>query len=126
MPGLDHSIVEHRLPIKPGYKPYKQPPRKIYKDEVLADVKKEVKRLIEANFIWPCRYVEWISNIVPVYKKNGKMRVCIDFRDLNRATPMDIQCPLLTYWLMLLLDIKLLASWMAMQGTIRFLWQWKM
>jgi hypothetical protein len=55
----------------------------------LADVKKEVERLIEANFIRPCRYAEWISNIVPVYKKNGKMRVCIDFRDLNRATPMD-------------------------------------
>jgi hypothetical protein len=55
----------------------------------LTDVKKEVERLIEANFIRPCRYAEWISNIVPVYKKNGKMRVCIDFRDLNRATPMD-------------------------------------
>jgi hypothetical protein len=52
-------------------------------------VKKEVERLIEANFIRPCRYAEWISNIVLVYKKNGKMRVCIDFRDLNRATPMD-------------------------------------
>jgi hypothetical protein len=89
MPDLDRSIVEHRLPIKPGFKPYKQPPRKIYKDEVLANVKKEVERLIEANFIRPCRYAEWISNIVPVYKKNGKMRVCIDFRDLNRATPMD-------------------------------------
>jgi hypothetical protein len=89
MPGLDCSIVEHRLPIKPCFKPYKQPPRKIYKDEVLADVKKEVERLIDANFIRPCRYAEWISNIVPVYKKNGKMRVCIDFRDLNRATPMD-------------------------------------
>jgi hypothetical protein len=89
MPGLDRSIVEHRLPIKPGYKPYKQPPRKIYKDEVLADVKKEVERLIEANFVRPCRYAEWISNIVPIYKKNEKMRVCIDFRDLNRATPMD-------------------------------------
>jgi hypothetical protein len=83
MPGLDHSIVEHRLPIKPGFKPHKQPPRKIYKDEVLADVKKEVERLIDANFIRPCRYAEWISNIVPIYKKNGKMRVCIDFRDLN-------------------------------------------
>jgi hypothetical protein len=46
-------------------------------------------RLIEENFIRTCRYAEWISNIVPVYKKNGKMRVCIDFRDLNRATPMD-------------------------------------
>jgi hypothetical protein len=75
MPGLDRSIVEHRLPIKPGFRPYKQPPQKIYKDEVLADVKKEVERLIEANFIRPCRYAEWISNIVPVYKKNGKMRV---------------------------------------------------
>jgi hypothetical protein len=75
MPGLDRSIVEHRLPIKSGFKPYKQPPRKIYKDEVLADVKKEIERLIEANFIRPCRYADWISNIVPVYKKNGKMRV---------------------------------------------------
>ena len=28
-------------------------------------------------------------NVVPVYKKNGKLRVCIDFRDLNKATPMD-------------------------------------
>jgi hypothetical protein len=26
MPGLDRSIVEHRLPIKSGFKPYKQPP----------------------------------------------------------------------------------------------------
>jgi hypothetical protein len=124
MPGLDRSIVEHWLPIKPGHRPYKQPPRKIYKDVVLADVKKEVERIIEANFIRPCRYAEWISNIVPIYKKKGKMRVCIDFRDLNRLHPwMDIQFLLLTCWLMLLLGIKLLASWMAMQGTVRFLWQ---
>jgi hypothetical protein len=111
MPSLDRSIVEHRLPIKPGFKPYKQPPRKIYKDEVLADVKKEVERWIEANFIRPCRYAEWISNIVPIYKKNGEIPW------------MDIQCLLLICWLMPLLDIKLLVSWMAMQGTIKFLWQ---
>jgi hypothetical protein len=46
MPGLDRSIVEHRLPIKYGFKPYKQPPQKIYKDEVLADVKKEVENYL--------------------------------------------------------------------------------
>jgi hypothetical protein len=43
MPGLDRSIVEHRLPIKPSFRPYKQPPRKIYKDKVLADVKKKLR-----------------------------------------------------------------------------------
>ena len=36
-----------------------------------------------------CRYVEWTSSVVPMYKKNRKLRVCIDFRDLNKATPMD-------------------------------------
>ena len=56
---------------------------------MLDDIKKETERLLEAKFIQPCRYAEWISNVVPVYKKNGKLRVCIDFRDLNKATPMD-------------------------------------
>ena len=41
------------------------------------------------TFIRQRRYAEWISNVVPVYKKNGKLRVCIDFRNLNKATPMD-------------------------------------
>ena len=55
---------------------------------MLDDIKKETERLLEAKFIRPCRYAEWISNIVPVYN-NEKLRVCIDFRDLNKATPMD-------------------------------------
>ena len=29
MPGLSRSIVEHRLPLKPGYRPFKQGPRKV-------------------------------------------------------------------------------------------------
>jgi hypothetical protein len=27
--------------------------------------------------------------VVLIYKKNGKLRVCIDFGDLNKAMPMD-------------------------------------
>ena len=87
MPGLDRSIVEHRLLIKPGYRPFKQAPRR-FNPNVLNDIK-ETERLLEAKFIRPCRYVEWISSVVPVYKKNGKLRVCIDFRDLDKATPLN-------------------------------------
>jgi hypothetical protein len=37
-----------------------------------------------------CRYAEWVSNIILVEKKNtGKIRICVDFRNLNRATPKD-------------------------------------
>jgi len=45
---------------------------------------------LDAAFIRSCRYADWISNIVPVEKKDsGKLRVYIDFRDLNKATPKD-------------------------------------
>jgi hypothetical protein len=59
------------------------------KAEVLEEVKKEVEKMIEAGFIRTCRYAEWISSAVPVQKKDGRWRVCVDFRDLNRATPKD-------------------------------------
>jgi hypothetical protein len=57
--------------------------------KVLEEVKKEIEKMLEAVFIRPCRYAEWISSIVPVEKKDGRWWVCVDFRDLNRATPMD-------------------------------------
>jgi hypothetical protein len=45
---------------------------------------------LQVGFIEPCRYAEWVSNIVPIEKKDSrKIRVCIDFRDLNRATSKD-------------------------------------
>jgi hypothetical protein len=53
-------------------------------------VKEEVDRLLQARFIQPCHYADWVSNIVPVEKKNmGKVRICVDFRNLNRATLKD-------------------------------------
>jgi hypothetical protein len=57
--------------------------------EVLGEVKKEIETMLEAGFIRPCRYAEWISSIVLIQKKDGRWRVCVDFSDLNRATPKD-------------------------------------
>ncbi len=78
MPGLSRLIVEHWLPIKPGVRPHQQPPMRC-KADMLEPVKAEIKRLYDAGFIRRCRYAKWVSSIVPVIKKNGKVRVCIDF-----------------------------------------------
>jgi hypothetical protein len=59
------------------------------KVEVLEEVKKEVEKMLEAGFIRLCRYAEWILSVVPAQKKDGRWRVYVDFRDLNRATPKD-------------------------------------
>jgi hypothetical protein len=88
MPGLDRSIIEHWLPLKKGFRPFQQQAHQM-RTEVLEEVKKEIEKMLEAGFIRPCRYAEWISSIVPIQKKDGRWRVCVDFRDLNRATPKD-------------------------------------
>jgi len=52
-------------------------------------IETEVHKLIECGFIREERHPDWVANIIPVFKKNGKIRVCIDFRDLNAACPKD-------------------------------------
>jgi len=50
MPSLDRSIVEHRLPIKSGFRPHQQPARRC-NPNILPDIKAEITKLIEAKFI---------------------------------------------------------------------------
>ena len=45
---------------------------------------------MKAKFIRPTRYVQRLENIVLVMKKNGKLQVCVDVRDLNATTPKDM------------------------------------
>jgi hypothetical protein len=61
MPGLSRELVEHRLSIKAGFRPYKQGARKL-KPEIIRRVKEEVDRLLQAGFIQPCRYADWVCN----------------------------------------------------------------
>ncbi|CAL2240396.1 unnamed protein product [Prunus armeniaca] len=74
MPGLDRKLVEHKLQIKEGYLP----------------VKEEIERLLKAGFIRPAIYADWLANIVLVLKrKTGAVRICVDYRNLNEASPKD-------------------------------------
>ena len=57
---------------------------------VLKDiVKDELQKLINSNFIYPISDSKWVSPLVIVPKKNGKWRVYVDFRELNRETLRD-------------------------------------
>jgi ribonuclease HI len=84
----DTSIIEHKIPLKPGVKPFKQKLRQI--NPILFPViEREVKKLLDAKIIVPLRYSEWVANLVPVRKKNGEIRLCVDFRNLNRSSLKD-------------------------------------
>jgi ribonuclease HI len=88
MPGIDPGLVAHSLNVEPGTRPVVQPMRTVH-TEVEAQITQEVKKLLAAGFIKPIQHPRWLSNIVPVKKKNGKIRCCVDFRNLNKACPKD-------------------------------------
>ena len=48
-------------------------------------VKEEVEKQLKVGFIWVVDYSTWLANVVPVLKPNGKVRVCVDYKDLNKA-----------------------------------------
>jgi hypothetical protein len=48
-----------------------------------------VNNLLDAKIIIPLRYFEWVTNLVPVRKKNEEIRLCVDFRNLNRSSKKD-------------------------------------
>jgi hypothetical protein len=76
------------LNIDPSVKSRRKKLRKMSDDKVIV-VKSEVQRLLDATVIREVMYPKWLANIVPVKKKNGKWKMCINFTNLNKATPKD-------------------------------------
>ncbi|KAL0444617.1 UNVERIFIED_CONTAM: Transposon Tf2-12 polyprotein [Sesamum latifolium] len=88
MPGLDPKVAVHHLLVKKGAHPVKQGQCR-FRPKLIPLIENEVNKLIEVGFIREVKYPMWISSIVPVRKKNGQIRVCVDFRDLNNTCPKD-------------------------------------
>ena len=88
MPGINPRIVEHEINTYPNAKPVRQCLRVVNLRKAPA-IKAEIEKLLKVGFIYPIPLTEWVSNPIPVDKKQGAIRICTDFHDLNRACPKD-------------------------------------
>lgn len=70
MLGLDPRLVVHTHNVDPESKLVAQPTM-VFHTEVKGQIIKEVHKLLAARFIKPNQHSRWLSNIVPMKKKNG-------------------------------------------------------
>ena len=56
---------------------------------LLPVIEKEIKKLFNAKIIMTLRFSKWVANLVPVRKKNGEIRIFIDFRNINKVSLKD-------------------------------------
>jgi len=88
MKGISSELCTYRIYIKEGSRPVCQSQRRM-NPNLREIVKEELQKLLNAGFIYPISDSEWVSPLVIVPKKNGKWRVCVDYRALNKATQKD-------------------------------------
>ena len=88
MPEFDPQVVMHQLNIKLDIKPVKQQQRR-FRPDILGAIEAEIHKLIVCGFIWEEQHPDRFANIVLVLKKNRKIWVCVDYRDLKAASPKD-------------------------------------
>ena len=86
--GIPPKMAEHRIPLIPGSRPIRQKERRMNPQLPLL-VKAKLEQLLEAGFILLVEITDWVSPVVLVRKKNGKLRVCVNYRKLNACTQKD-------------------------------------
>lgn len=74
----------HHIYTEKDVRPIRQPQQRL--NPHLKDVKDELQKLLDVNFIYPISHSKWVSPLVVVPKKNGKWHIWVDYRELNKAT----------------------------------------
>ena len=70
MPGIDPSIVQHEIKTYENARPFRQRLQPVNPRKAAA-IKAEVEKLLKAGFTYPVPLTDWVSNPVPVDKKQG-------------------------------------------------------
>ena len=82
------EIIQHKITLKKDTKHFRHKLRS-FSPMLLPIMEKEIKKMMDSKIIIPLRYSDWIANLVPVRKKNGEIRLCVDFRNLNKCSRKD-------------------------------------
>ena len=88
MQGLSTDVISHNLSINTRFDPVKQKAWK-FKIELSLKIKEEITKQIESRLVKMTKYPTWLANVVLVTTKDGKIRSCVDYRDLNKASQKD-------------------------------------
>ena len=88
MPGVPRELAEHRLHVDSTARPIRERLRRsaALKRKAIGE---EVAKLLPANFIREVHHSESLANVVMVPKKDKSLRMCIDFKHLNKVCPKD-------------------------------------
>ena len=76
MLDIDPKIAQHRLDTHSYIVPVKQKLRRM-RTKWLLKIKEGVTKPLKVGFVKHVLQAEWISNVVHVPKKNGKVRMCL-------------------------------------------------
>ena len=80
------SVTEHKIVLNDSAPIYQRPRR--VRQPINDEIEKQCRELTEADIIEPTTS-PWSSPIVPIRKKDGTIRLCVDYRKLNAVTVPD-------------------------------------
>ena len=80
------DVVEHKI-VTGDSRPVYRPPYRL-PSAWQGKVRTEVQEMLDAGIIEPSTS-PWTSSVVPIPKKDGSLRLCVDYRSLNQVTQDD-------------------------------------
>ena len=85
IPGLPPKrVVEFAIDVVPGTSPVSKTPYQMGRTE-LQELKVQIEGLLEQGFIRPSTS-PWGASVLFVRKKDDTLRLCVDYRELNKVT----------------------------------------